>query len=146
MMKTILLKIEDEKGQAAVEFALVALLLLLLIVGIAEFGRAWFHADVLKGYANTVARTYAVKGAAAGQTMKTSLINDALINRNITITIDFTCNDASGGPRDCDETTAPLPVSVTATVEEPQFKVAAGLITMLKDIKITRTATYRLEQ
>ena len=71
------------------EFALIAILLLLLVFGITEFGRAWFHADLLKGDANAVARTYAVKGAAAGLTMRTALINDALTRYRMTITINL---------------------------------------------------------
>ena len=61
----------DEKGQIAVEFALVGtfLLLLVLVFGITESCRAWYRADKLKGAAHIVTRTYAVtSGTAAART------------------------------------------------------------------------------
>ena len=68
-MKKILSKLKDEKGQSAVEFALVGTLLLVLLFGITEFGRAWYRADKLKGAANIAARTCAVtSGTAAART------------------------------------------------------------------------------
>jgi Flp pilus assembly protein TadG len=50
-----------ERGAAAVEFALVAMLLLLLVFGIAEFGRMWFLQSSLAAAARDGARTMAVK-------------------------------------------------------------------------------------
>ncbi len=42
---------KDKKGQNLVEFALVVPLLLLLVIGIAEFGRAWMTKNILTGAA-----------------------------------------------------------------------------------------------
>lgn len=50
-----------EGGAAAVEFALVAVLLLTLVFGIAEFGRMWFLQSSLAAAARDGARTMAVK-------------------------------------------------------------------------------------
>ena len=52
---------KNEKGQSLVEFALVAPLLLLLVIGIAEFGRAWMTNNILTGAAREAVRIYAVK-------------------------------------------------------------------------------------
>ena len=57
-MKSIL---KDEKGQNVVEFALVVPLLLLLVIGIAEFGRAWMTRNIMTGAAREAVRMYAVK-------------------------------------------------------------------------------------
>lgn len=54
------------KGQSLLEFALVAPLLLILLVGIAEFGRAWMTASILTGAAREAVRIYAVDPAFGG--------------------------------------------------------------------------------
>jgi len=51
---------ENEKGQSLVEFALVVPLILLLVIGIAEFGRAWMTKNILTGAAREAVRIYAV--------------------------------------------------------------------------------------
>ena len=93
-MKKILSKLKDEKGQSAVEFALVGTLLLVLVFGITEFGRAWYRADKLKGAANIAARTYAVTSgtAAARTTAGQSAANlvEAGMSSKITFTTDTT--------------------------------------------------------
>lgn len=53
-----------ERGAAAVEFALVSLLLVTLVFGIAEFGRAWFTQSTLSGAAREGVRVFALGGTA----------------------------------------------------------------------------------
>jgi len=48
-------------GAAAVEFALVAMLLLMLVFGIAELGRMWFLQSSLAAAARDAARTMAIE-------------------------------------------------------------------------------------
>ena len=50
-----------ERGAAAVEFALVAVLLLMLVFGVAEFGRMWLLQSSLAAAARDGARTMAVE-------------------------------------------------------------------------------------
>ena len=50
-------------GQSLVEFALVVPILLLLIIGIAEFGRAWMAYNVVTGAAREAVRIAAVNSA-----------------------------------------------------------------------------------
>lgn len=52
--------IRAEEGQALVEFALVTPLLLMLIVGIIEFGRAWNMSQVITDATRQGARTAAI--------------------------------------------------------------------------------------
>ncbi|MCK9418555.1 MAG: pilus assembly protein [Nitrospirae bacterium] len=125
-MKDLLSTLKNEKGQSAVEFALVAILLFLLVFGIMEFGRAWYRADLLKGAANIAARSYAVtkdtsKALSAAQTVIPTLSLASVI-------IDTT-----------------IPDQVTVTVTEPFIPVVPVLLPMLKNITLTRTATYRME-
>ena len=56
----------NEKGQNLVEFALVVPLLLLLVIGIAEFGRAWMAKNILTGAAREAVRVAAVKAPGGG--------------------------------------------------------------------------------
>ena len=56
---------ERDRGAAAVEFALVSLLLITLVFGIAEFGRAWYTQATLSGAAREGVRVYALGGTEA---------------------------------------------------------------------------------
>jgi Flp pilus assembly protein TadG len=51
---------KSEKGQSLVEFALVVPLLLLLVIGIAEFGRAWMTKNIMTGAAREAVRVAVV--------------------------------------------------------------------------------------
>ncbi len=125
-MKNILSKLKNEKGQSAVEFALVAILLLLLVFGIMEFGRAWYRADLLKGAANVAARTYAVtKDMAAARTAANGV------------------ESGMGALASFDTSTTAY---VIVTVRQPFQLAVPGLLTMVSITQITRTATYRMEQ
>ena len=53
--------LKDEKGQNLIEFALVLPLLLILVFGIAELGRAWMAKNILTGAAREAVRTVVVK-------------------------------------------------------------------------------------
>ena len=131
MKRIFLKKLKDEKGQNLVEFALVLLLLLVISLGIVEFGRAWFLADRLKNAANIAARTYAVtqgtdpgvKAAAARAAAKTVI------------------------PELADADIVPIETGsqVTVTVSRRFETVVPGILPMLGDITIPRDATYRLE-
>ena len=59
----------NEKGQNLVEFALVVPLLLLLVIGIAEFGRAWMAQNILTGAAREAVRLLAVPPPDGGPTV-----------------------------------------------------------------------------
>jgi Flp pilus assembly protein TadG len=66
------MNVRKERGAAAVEFAMVAPLLILLVLGIAEFGRAYYLQTMISGSAREAVRAVALKndstaGIAAGQ-------------------------------------------------------------------------------
>ena len=58
--------LSSERGQSLVEFALVVPLLLLLVIGIAEFGRAWMTQNVITGAVREAARIAAVQAPGGG--------------------------------------------------------------------------------
>src|SRR5512139_1571945 len=53
------------RGQSLVEFALVLPVFLLLLIGIAEFGRAWMTRNILTGASREAVRIAAVQGNTA---------------------------------------------------------------------------------
>jgi hypothetical protein len=55
-----------QRGAVVVEFALVCLMLLVLLAGPTEFGRAWFTVHMLSSAAREGARVGAVTGGGAG--------------------------------------------------------------------------------
>jgi Flp pilus assembly protein TadG len=58
--------VENEKGQSLVEFAFAVPMLLLLVFGIAEFGRAWMTQNILTGAAREAVRVLAVPAPVGG--------------------------------------------------------------------------------
>ena len=64
--KPIRKRSKGEKGQSLVEFALVVPLLLLLVIGIAELGRAWMAKNILTGAVREAARIAAVQAPGGG--------------------------------------------------------------------------------
>lgn len=137
-MANILSKLKNEKGQSAVELALVAILLLLLVFGITEFGMAWYRADVLKIAANYGART------CAGKTITppaTTAYDTAVAAAKAAIPKYNPALDKIDVPP-CDTL---LPTSaVTVTVSEKFNSVVPILLPILSKMTITRTATYSM--
>ncbi len=70
------------KGQSLVEFALLVPVMLILVVGISEFGRAWMTRNILTGAAREGARVAAVQldpptSIAQGGAAVTAVLNSA---------------------------------------------------------------------
>jgi Flp pilus assembly protein TadG len=68
------------RGQALVEFTLVVLMMLVLLLGIAEFGRAWMTRNILTGASREAVRVAAVQGNVAAATGRA---NDILSSAGI---------------------------------------------------------------
>lgn len=69
----------SEEGQALTEFALVIPVLLLLILGLVEFSRAWNTKQVLTDAAREALRSSVVASPGFTQTSMRSLIDQALV-------------------------------------------------------------------
>ncbi|MEO7987690.1 MAG: TadE/TadG family type IV pilus assembly protein [Gemmatimonadales bacterium] len=76
---------KPERGQSLVEFAMVVPLLLLVVVGIIEFGRAWNQSQVVTDAARQGARTAAVLNSdpVATEDSVRHVVERALANGNI---------------------------------------------------------------
>jgi Flp pilus assembly protein TadG len=68
------------RGQALVEFTLIVLMMLVLLLGIAEFGRAWMTRNILTGASREAVRVAAVQGNVAAATGRA---NDILSSAGI---------------------------------------------------------------
>jgi Flp pilus assembly protein TadG len=124
----------NNKGQNLVEFALVVPLLLLLVIGIAEFGRAWMTKNILTGAAREAVRIMAVQtGDVTTATARAdNILNSAGITTGYNIIIP--------------PTSVPFdPVSVTVTYQFPVM--FAGFIPGLDNatIPLSSTTTMRRE-
>jgi len=95
----------NEKGQSLVEFALVVPLLLILVFGIAEFGRAWMTQNILTGAAREAVRLLAVPAprggpnaanlravavlASAGITADNVVVIDVIVDGVVSVRVDY---------------------------------------------------------
>lgn len=73
----------SEDGQALVEFALVVPVLLLLILGLAEFARAWNTKQVLTDAAREALRSSVVANQAFTYASMLDVINQALVRASL---------------------------------------------------------------
>jgi Flp pilus assembly protein TadG len=125
----------NEKGQNLVEFALVVPMLLLLVFGIAEFGRAWMTQNILTGAAREAVRLLAVPAPAGGPTVANARALAVLDSAGITA--DNVVVDDPGAVFG--------PVSVTITYNFPV--VVVGFIPGLDNstFPLSSTTTMRRE-
>ena len=84
------LKFHSTKGQALVEFALVVLMMLFLLIGVAEFGRAWMTQNILTGASREAVRVAAVQGNVAAATARanTVLASAGIVGANVSVVPD----------------------------------------------------------
>lgn len=99
--------LRGERGAAAVEFALIIALLLTILIGIVQFGRAYSEVVVLTGAAREGARLAAVRestGEVQGRVIEAASPYDV----NGSISVSTQCSDTNQGE--------PVTVSWTQTI------------------------------
>ena len=128
--------LKDRKGQNLVEFALVVPMLLLLVIGIAELGRAWMAKNILTGAAREGVRVLAVPDPPGGVSAATTRTNQILTSAGIT-TATLSMTGVPGTPFG--------DVTVTVTYDFPV--VIAGFIPGLDNatFPLSSTTTMRRE-
>ena len=127
----------SERGQNLVEFALVVLILLLLVFGTAELGRAWMAKNILTGAAREAVRVAAVPAPGGGWN------GPAATARATTILSSAGLTSATATVEDA---TAPFG-AVTVTVNYNFPVVLVGFIPGLDNatIPLSSTTTMRRE-
>ena len=127
-----------EKGQNLVEFALILPVFLLLVVGMAEFGRGWMTKNILTGAAREAVRAAAVETQANAYNSAKTIADPILASAGIP--------PLALGDFD-DSVNIPVPtVSVTITYTYPIF--IANFIPGLPgpNIPLKGTASMRRER
>jgi len=114
--------LRSERGAAAVEFAIVSLILFVVVFGITEFGRTYSQYEVLQGAAREGARRAAVGATLTEVQSAVTQAADPYVPTTA-ITVDRTCNP----------TTVGQPVTVSWTQD---FQIT---IPFLPPANITRT-------
>ena len=99
-----------ERGAAVVEFALVVPLLLLLVLGIAEFGRAYNVQTTLSGAARQGVRVMALQNSASAARTATKAAAPSL---------NLTDAQISVAPTTCATTGTTPPPTATVTITYP---------------------------
>jgi Flp pilus assembly protein TadG len=110
------LRIRDERGQATVEFALILPVLLLLVLGIIEFGKAWNLAQI----ATDAVREGTRRCVLADNTVYTSAWVDTDIKNRMAQagvpttapTIEFSSPGAAAGA-ECENSDQPVTVTLS---------------------------------
>ncbi|HEU5042285.1 MAG TPA: TadE/TadG family type IV pilus assembly protein [Gemmatimonadales bacterium] len=113
------------RGQAAVEFALVLPFLLVMLVGIIEFGRAWNEHQVITDAAREAARKGAIYDESVTKADIEKVANDALAAAGInpstaTITLDNWDGDAG------EKLTVSIDLPYTFTIFGPLVRWSTG--------------------
>src|SRR5205085_4739777 len=85
-----------EDGAAAIEFAIVTVLLLLIVFGILEYGRSYSQIEVLNGAAREGARIGAVQGTRSD--IEAAVLSSAGPYQNQISNITVTAKSESGAP------------------------------------------------
>ncbi|NIP58341.1 MAG: hypothetical protein GWO00_10285 [Gemmatimonadetes bacterium] len=83
MTARLVRRLRSEDGQALVEFALVVPILLLLILGLVEFARAWNTQQVLTDAAREALRNSVVANPGYTYEQMRSQIDDALVRASL---------------------------------------------------------------
>jgi Flp pilus assembly protein TadG len=116
-------RLSDQRGAAAVEFALVAALLLTIVFGIFEFGRIYSELEVLASAAREGARAAAVRGTAEEIKAATEAAASP-----------YELDSTPVADKVCDDSTSGDPVTVAWT---QNIKISVGLLPPLnKDFEI----------
>jgi Flp pilus assembly protein TadG len=124
------ISVKDQTGAAAVEFAIIASVLFVLVFGIFEFGRIFSELEVMNSAAREGARAAAVRGTFTD--VETATVNAAgPYELSETPTADKVCDDSTSGE----------PVTVSW---DQQFEISVGLLPEL-DQTLEIRGTFRCE-
>jgi Flp pilus assembly protein TadG len=113
-------KLRQEDGAAAVEFAIIVSLLVMLVFGMMQYGLAFFQTQNLRSAVREGARVAAVRGDAP--TVKAAIASasaGSLTTGNFSYTQSITCDDSNVG----NEVTITIPKSSLPASVQNQFSI-----------------------
>ena len=135
----------DSRGQALLEFALILPILLLLVLGILEFGRAWNLAQMM----SDVAREGARRAVIADPTITEQSVKDFMAQKLETAGVPVTAMSPPNGSIEFTDTNGvatwhpPSGTPVNATIRIPYSWMFFG--TAFRPIVLTSSFTMRME-
>lgn len=144
-------KVHRQKGQTLIETALILFIILLILLGIAEFARAWYTKNSLKNAARSGARLAVVTPNLTDINATSCPSENALINaictspglKNnsmTTVTIDVV------GKSGANKAVTGDTISVSISFNDPNFFIVGGGIwPWPKALTTTETASMRYE-
>ncbi|MEA2581758.1 MAG: TadE-like protein [Actinomycetota bacterium] len=113
-------KLRREDGAAAVEFAIIVSLLVMLVFGMMQYGLAFFQTQNLRSAVREGARVAAVRGDAnAVKAAIASASAGSLTTGNFTYTQSITCDDSTVG----EEVLITLPTTNLPQSVKDQFSI-----------------------
>ncbi len=113
-LSSYLLNRRSEHGAAAVEFAIIASFLFVVLFGIIEFGRMFSELEVLNSAAREGARAAAVRGT-----------SDEVVNAVQTAAAPYELDEDPVADKTCDDATSGQPVTVSW---DQNFELQFGLL------------------
>ncbi len=166
MKSTGAYRITGGKGQTLIETALALILILVILIGTAEFSRGWYRKTSFKNAVRQGARVAVVTPAANFSGSNTSFTcnsattcpnTDPIINgvccqpgvprgADDSASVTLTCTDTSNSPISCSAITTGGAIKVSATYSNPYFFVIGGGIwPWPSGLSFTTDATMRYE-
>jgi Flp pilus assembly protein TadG len=137
---------KSQRGAAALEFALVFPVLLLLLVGIVDFGMLMSTQSVVANAAREGARTAALSNnAMAAQGAVNRAIADLPGATNIGTTVTVGCTTAAGDPCSLSDSTSDAGGTVTVTVNYLHTWLSPVLLGLAPTITLRGTSFMRIE-
>ncbi|HZD18739.1 MAG TPA: TadE family protein [Actinomycetota bacterium] len=115
-------RLQREEGASAVEFAIIASLLFLIVFGIIEYGRIYSEYQVFQAAAREGARVAAVRGSMAEIEAR---VNEATGPYTKDQPVSVSVSDGGAGDPPCSSSTVGESVTVSWT---QNFKVLVGLL------------------
>ena len=109
-MKSGTRDIRDERGVAAVEFALISVVLFLIVFGIIEFGKTYSQYEVFINAAREGARKGAIR---ASQADIQSAVTNASTGYDLSQTPAINVNGGPAGDPPCNDQTVGQPIAVS---------------------------------
>jgi len=135
-----------QRGAAALEFALVFPVLLLLLVGIVDFGMLMSTQSVVANAAREGARTAALSNnAMAAQNAVTTAIAGLPGATNAGTTVTVGCTTAAGDPCSLSDTTPDTGGTVTVTLNYVHTWLSPVLLGLAPTITLHGTSFMRIE-
>lgn len=145
-MSTLKVSRKSQRGAAALEFALVVPVLILLVFGIVDFGNVMNAQSVVANAAREGARSAAL---GASSTQAKSVASGAIATlpgaSNVGTNVAVVCKTALGATCSLDDATADSGGTVTVTITYVHSWLSPAILGLSNTLNIVQTSQMRIE-